>query len=453
MVTDRSSLDASARAGVAPTDTRYTVVDGSHVAYQELGSGPPVVLVADWFGHLDGMWDWPPYAHMLRMLAMFSRLILFDKRGVGLSDPLPTLGLPGVTEWMEDVNAVMDAVGVETATLMGVGAGGPMCLSVAAAYPQRVDRLVLVNSYARLLRAPDYPAGYPGHLRDRVLAQSYTDDTPARVLRGADDDDFVRWWQRYQRMAVSPSTAAAMREMIFEVDVRPLLATIRVPTLVLHRVDDEWVRIAHGRFLADHIEGATLVELDGGEDLFFHGDVTPLIDAVGSFVTGGRVEQPATRRLVTILFTDVVGSTELAASVGDQQWRVLLDQHDTIVNRHIARCNGRYVNGTGDGLLAVFDGPGQAIRCAAAMRDELRSIGLSVRTGIHAGEVEMRNDDIGGIAVHIAARVMDLGAADQIVVSRTIRDLVTGSGFVFVPQGSHVLKGVPDQWEIYEVAI
>lgn len=452
-MTDRASLDAPTRVGIAPAETRYTVVDGSHVAYQELGTGPPVLLVADWFGHLDGMWDWPPYAHMLRRLATFSRLIMFDKRGVGLSDPLPTLGLPGIGEWMEDVNAVMDAVGVESATLMGVGAGGPMCLSVAAAHPERVDRLVLVNSYARLLRAPDYPAGYPEHLRDRVLAKSYTDDSPARVLRGADDNDFVRWWQRYQRMAVSPSTAAAMRAMIFEVDVRSVLAAIRVPTLVLHRVDDEWVRIDHGRFLADHIEGASLVELDGSEDLFFHGDISDLLDAVGGFVTGSRVPQPATRALVTILFTDVVGSTQLAASLGDQQWRVLLDQHDAIVDRQIIRCNGRYVNGTGDGLLAVFDGPGQAIRCAAAMRDELRSIGLAVRTGIHAGEVEMRSDDIGGIAVHIAARVMTLADPDQILVSRTIRDLVTGSGFVFVPRGSHVLKGVPDVWDLYEVEI
>lgn len=452
-MTDRSPLDAPARIGIAPAETNYAVVDGSHVAYQVIGSGPPMVLVADWFGHLDGMWDWPPYAHLLRMLATFSRLILFDKRGVGLSDPLPTLDLPGVSEWMEDVNAVMDAVGVESATLMGVGAGGPMCLSVAAASPQRVDRLVLVNSYARLLRAPDYPAGYPERLRDRVLARSYTDDTPARVLRGADDEDFVRWWQRYQRMAVSPSTAAAMREMIFEVDVRPVLASIHVPTVVLHRVDDEWVRCAHGRFLADHIEGATLVELSGGEDLFFHGDTTELIEAVSDFVAGSRVPQPATRRLVTMLFTDVVGSTELASTVGDQQWRVLLDQHDSIVHRHIERCNGRYVNGTGDGLLAIFDSPGQAIRCAASMRDALRSIGLAVRTGIHAGEVEMRGDDIGGIAVHIAARVMTLGTAHQIVVSRTIRDLVTGSGFVFEAKGSHELKGVADLWDIYEVKI
>lgn len=440
----------------APTplpDTTYAQLNGSHIAYTVTGRGPPLVLVADWFGHIDGMWDWPPYAHALRRLASFCTLIVFDKRGVGLSDPLPMLALPGLEEWMEDVAAVLDAADVASAALMGVGAGGSMCMSFAAARPERVDRLVLVNSYARLLRADDYPAGYPERLRDAVLARAYTDDGAARVLRGAEDADFARWWKRYQRLAVSPSTAAAMRSMMFDVDVRGVLSSVRVPTHVVHRTGDEWIRIDHGRYLADHIEGATFTELDGSEDLFFQGDVDALMDHVESFVTGERRQTPPDRVLATVLFTDLVGSTDLAAQLGDKRWRVLLDDHDAIVDRYITQSNGRLVRTTGDGMIALFDGPGRAIRCAAGLRNELRSLGLRVRTGIHAGEIELRNDDVGGIAVHIAARVMGLADAGQILVSRTVRDLVTGSGFVFIPRGTHDLRGVPNAWEIYEAAV
>lgn len=446
-------VDSSTGLTNGPTETNYARVGGAYVAYQVLGSGRPLVLVADWFGNLDAVWEWPPYAHALRRLASFSRLILFDKRGVGLSDPLATLALPGLEDWLDDVNGVMDTVGVPSATLMGVGSGGPLCLHVAAAYPGRVDRLVLVNSYARLLRADDYSPGYPLRLRDRILAMAYTEETPARILRGAEDDDFIRWWKRYQRQSVSPSTAAAMRSMMFDVDVRSVLSSVRAPTLILHRSDDEWIRVDHGRYLADHIAGSTFLELDGGEDLFFHGNVDQVLDAIGAFVTGMHTQPTGDRVLATILFSDLVGSTDLAADLGDQRWRVLLDDHDAIVARHIAQAKGRLVKTTGDGVVALFDGPGRAIRCAAAMRDELRSIGLRIRSGIHAGEIELRNADIGGIAVHIAARVMGIGGADQILVSRTVRDLVTGSGFVFIAHGTHVLKGVPDEWDLYEVAI
>ncbi|MEY2445733.1 MAG: hypothetical protein QOE00_2313, partial [Ilumatobacteraceae bacterium] len=409
----------------------------AYVAYQVLGSGPPLVLVADWFGNLDAVWEWPPYAHALRRLASFCRLIMFDKRGVGLSDPLPTLALPALEEWMDDVNGVMDAIGVPSATLMGVGSGGPLCLHVAAAHPGRVDRLVLVNSYARLMRADDYAPGYPERIRDRVLAMAYTEAAPARILRGAEDVDFIRWWQRYQRQSVSPSTAASMRSMMFDVDVRSVLPSVRAPTLILHRTDDEWVRVDHGRYLADHIADSTFAELDGGEDLFFHGNVDEVLDAIEAFVTGSRTQPTNDRVLATIMFSDLVGSTDIAAHLGDQRWRVLLDDHDAIVAKDIAQSKGRLVKTTGDGVVALFDGPGRAIRCAAAMRDELRSIGLRSRSGIHAGEIELRNDDIGGIAVHIAARVMSIGGADQILVSRTVRDLVTGSGFAFIPHGTH----------------
>lgn len=434
-------------------ETSYAQVDGSHVAYQVFGAGPPLLLVADWFGHVDGMWDWPPYAHALRRLASFSTVIVFDKRGVGLSDPLPRLALPGLEEWMEDVGAVLDEAGLSNATVLAVGAGGPMCLTFAAAFPERVEQLILVNSYARLLRADDYPAGYPDRLRDVVLARAYTDDTAARTLGGVDDADFLRWWTRYQRQSVSPSTAAAMRSMMFDVDVRGVLGSVRVPTHILQRMDDEWIRADHGRYLADHIEGSTFVELEGSEDLFFQGDVEDLLGRVENLVTGEHHQAAPDRVLATILFTDLVGSTDLASRLGDQRWRVLLDDHDAIIERHIAQSNGRLIRTMGDGVIAVFDGPGRAIRCAAEMRDELRSIGLRVRTGIHAGEIELRRADVGGIAVHIAARVMGLAGEGQVFVSRTVRDLVTGSGFVFVARGTHQLKGVPNEWDIYEAAV
>lgn len=443
-------VDEARRITTEPPETHYVLFGASHIAYQTLGEGPPLVLIADWFGHVDAMWEWPPYAHALRRLASFSRLIVFDKRGVGLSDQLPNVALPGLTEWMQDVTAVMDAVGAPKATLVGVGAGGAMCMSVAAAHPERVERLVLVNAYARLLRADDYRPGYPLHLRDRVLTMAYTADGPARVLRGAEDAAFLRWWRRFQRQSVSPNTATAMRQMMFDTDVRSALDKICAPTLVVHREDDEWIRLDHGEYLAAHIPEAQLAVLPGGEDLFFHGDADGLIDEIEAFVTDGSGDSARERSLATMLFTDLIDSTGIASEVGDLRWRVLLDDHDAIVDRHVSQSGGRLVKSTGDGMLGVFPTPSAALRCAMSMRSELASIGLATRMGVHVGEIEIRNDDIGGIAVNTTARVMALGDAGEILVSRTVRDIVIGSRFRFEHRGTHLLKGVTEPWEIYE---
>ncbi|MDQ3468990.1 MAG: adenylate/guanylate cyclase domain-containing protein [Actinomycetota bacterium] len=434
--------------------TRYARSGDAYVAYQRDGSGPPLVLVADWFGHLDTRWEWPPYAGALRRLGSFSTLISFDKRGTGLSDPVPADRLPDLEHWMDDVRAVIDDVGAPHVDLMGVGAGAAMVLPFAATHPERVDRIVLVNAYGRLSRAPDYPAGFPPQLRDRILATAYTDPEAAAVLSGVDGTrQFFDWWLRYQRQSVSPGVAAVMRRMMFDVDVRSVLASIQAPTLVVHRRDDQWIRVDHGRYLAAHIPGAELVELDGDEDLFFQGDVDELLGTVEQFLRGVRRPVEAERVLATIMFTDLVGSTPLAAGLGDSRWRQLLDDHDDIVERTIAAHGGRKINTTGDGVLALFDGTARAIRAAAAIRDELGAIGLQVRAGVHVGEVERRRLDVGGIAVNIAARIMSEAAAGEVRVSRVVRDLVAGSGLVFMERGVTELKGVPGEFELFAAAV
>nr|MBA3606598.1 adenylate/guanylate cyclase domain-containing protein [Acidimicrobiia bacterium] len=372
----------------------------------------------------------------------------------GLSDPVPADRLPDLEHWMDDVRAVIDDVGAPHVDLMGVGAGATMVLPFAATHPERVDRIVLVNAYGRLSRAPDYPAGFPPQLRDRILATAYTDPEAAAVLSGVDGTrQFFDWWLRYQRQSVSPGVAAVMRRMMFDVDVRSVLASIQAPTLVVHRRDDQWIRVDHGRYLAAHIPGAELVELDGDEDLFFQGDVDELLGTVEQFLRGVRRPVEAERVLATIMFTDLVGSTPLAAGLGDSRWRQLLDDHDDIVERTITAHGGRKINTTGDGVLALFDGTARAIRAAAAIRDELGAIGLQVRAGVHVGEVERRRLDVGGIAVNIAARIMSEAAAGEVRVSRVVRDLVAGSGLVFMERGVTELKGVPGEFELFAAAV
>lgn len=434
-------------------ETRYARSGDVHVAYRIVGSGPPdTVLVADWFGNVELMWDDLALAHVLDRLASFSRLIVFDKRGVGLSDPVESSGLPTLEAWMADVGAVMDDVGSDQAVVVGVGAGGPMVMQFAASHPERVSALVLVNTYARLRRADDYPAGVPDPVRDQILEVPYVDERTVDTLAGASGDVARRrWWTRYQRQSVSPGTAAAMRSMMFEVDVRGVLGSIQASTLVLQRRDDPWIRIGHAHHLAAHIPGARLVVLPGDEDLFFLGDVDTLLDEVEQHVTGTPPSPRSDRALATVLFTDLVDSTAMAARLGDRRWSRLLDEHDAVVARALARHRGRKVNPTGDGVLVVFDGPGRAIRCGGAIRDELVGLGFEVRAGVHTGEVEVRGDDVGGIAVNIGARIAALAGAGEVLVSSTVRDLVAGSGIAFRDCGEHLLKGVPDPWRVFAV--
>jgi pimeloyl-ACP methyl ester carboxylesterase len=429
-------------------EARYARRGDTHIAYQRFGSGPPLLLVPDWFGHLDAMWEWPPFAHALRRLASFAEVVVFDKRGTGLSDPLPSFSMPGLEDWMDDVCAVLEDAAIQPASLVAVGAGGPMALQFAAMHPASVDRLVLVNSYARLLRAPDYPPGYPERVRDHILAEAYTSVRPAQVLAGSDDPAFLSWWLRFLRQSVSPSVAATMRRWLFEVDVRTTLPAVQCPTLVIHRIGDQWVRPDHGRHLAEHIADARLVELDGSADLFFQGDVDTLLDHVEEFLAGGVPQRRIERVLAAILFTDLVDSTALVARLGDRRWDLLMTDHDAIVMRQLAEHGGRHIKHTGDGTMALFDRPARAVRCATALARELTTLGLHIRAGVHAGEIDVRTDYVGGINVNIAARIMALGRADEVLVSRTVADLIAGSGVVLADWGRHVLKGVPGEWDV-----
>ena len=440
-------------AAPAPS-TRYARRGELHVAYQVAGTGPPLVLVADWFGHLDTRWEWPSYATALTRLASISQLISFDKRGTGLSDPVDTGRLPDLEDWMDDVRAVLDDVGVKRADVIGVGAGAAMVLLFAAVHPHRVQRIVLVNAYSRLRRADDYPAGFPPALVERILASSYIAPSEVAVLSGERANAAFRsWWLRYQRHAVSPGVAIAMRQMMFEIDVRSVLRSIQAPTLVLHRRHDEWIRVGHGRYLAEHIPGAELVELDGDEDLVDEGAAAELLGHDEQFRRGARRPPEIDRVLATVLFTDLVDSTRMTASLGDRRWGNMLDDHDSIIERAVQSHRGDLIKHTGDGVLAVFDGTARAIRCAAAIREGLGEIGLHVRAGIHAGEIERRRRDVGGITVNIASRIMSLAGNGEIRVSRVVRDLVAGSGLEFTECGLSTLKGVPGEFELFTAIV
>ncbi len=438
-------------------ETRYATRGNRHIAYQVSGSGAlDLVLVSTWFSHLEARWELPGFAHLLHRLGSFSRVIAFDKYGIGLSDPAPPGGLPPLEEWMDDVRAVMDAVGVERAAVLGAADGGMMAALFAATYPHRVSSLVLANASARSSEAPDYPLGIPLATQEALISlaeQSW--GGPALVVAAnpslADDPGSQELWARFLRLAASPSTAVEVLRNLFQLDVRAALPAIQAPTLVLHRRDNMTVPIENGRYLADHIEGARFVELPGADYGLGFGDVDGLVNEVEVFLTGSSGGGDPDRMLATVLFTDFVGSTAKAADMGDARWNELLTMHDLVTERQLARFQGTLVKTTGDGLVATFDGPARAIRAALAIRDALSSYGVEIRAGLHTGEIEKRRDDIGGLGVHIAARIMSLGEPGKVYVSRTVKDLVAGGGFSFTDKGSHDLKGVPEPWQLFAV--
>jgi class 3 adenylate cyclase len=435
-----------------PSPIRYARSGGGFVAYRVCGSGPlDVILIMDWFGHVGEMWDpASPLLPVLEQLASFGRLLTFDRRGVGLSDPVAIDHMPTLEEWMGDVGAVLDACEIERAAIIAKGSGGPMGLLFAASYPQRVTSLVLVNSYARLTASDDYPMGVSADDHEYLLRDNYPPRGSARLLAGGEiDEATVAWWDRYLRYSSPPGATRAMREMLLVVDVRSVLPSVRVPTLVVHRTNNPYIDVEHGRYLAEHIPGARLVELPGTSDLLFAGDSTDLLAEIEEFLTGTRPPVAADRVLATVLYTDLVGSTDRAAHVGDRAWRAVLDQHEATVRAQLRRFQGREVRTMGDGFLAVFDGPARAVRCAQAVQDGLTAIGLQVRAGLHTGEVELRDGDIGGIAVHIGARIASAAGAGEVLVSHTVKDLVVGSGITFDDRGMHTLKGVPGEWQLF----
>lgn len=435
-------------------ETKYARSGDVHIAHQVIGDAALDLVHVPGYQHLDVVWEWPFSSQLMQRLGSFSRLILFDKRGTGLSDPVPLTALPTLEEWMDDVRAVMDAVGSERAAIMAFFEGGPMAMLFAATYPERTSALVLVNSYARLPRAEGYPWGVPPEVLEAALETSRalwrTGSLASwQVPSRADDPDFRDWWARLERASASPGTFAAIARVNAQVDVRHVLPLIQAPTLVIHSRGNPWVRVGHGRYLAQNIAGARYVEVDSSDNVY-GSDQAPY-DDIEEFLTGVRPVPLQNRVLATVLFTDIVGSAKHASEVGDTRWRELLNSHHAIVRRESATSRGREVNTLGDGFLATFDGPARAIHCAHAILDRVRGLGLDVRAGLHTGECDLSGEDIGGIAVTIASRVADLAAPGEVLVSSTVKDLVAGSGIRFVERGAHELKGVPEQWRLYAV--
>jgi class 3 adenylate cyclase len=438
---------------VMQPETRYAKSDDVNIAYQVVGDGPrDLVLVPGWVSHLDLDWEEPRYAHFLRRLASFSRLIMFDKRGTGLSDRPG--GLPDLETRMDDVRAVMDTVGSERAALFGYSEGGPMCILFAATYPERTSALVVYGSYAKR-RDPDADYPWAASWKER---QAYADQVERDWGEEADlgtmapnaDDAMVRWWHARARASASPGAAKALVLMNSQIDVRSALSSIAVPTLVLHRTGDRDSRCDEGRYIAERISGARFVELEGDDHAPFV-DPDQIVDEVEQFLTGVRRGPESDRVLATVLFTDVVGSTERATELGDRAWRDLLERHHAVVRKELERFRGREVDTAGDGFLATFDGPARAIRCARAIRNGLRDVGLDVRAGLHTGECELLGDKVAGVAVHTGARVAAKAPAGEVLVSSTVKDLVAGSGIEFEERGTHVLKGIPGEWRLYAV--
>ena len=436
-------------------ETKYARSGDVNIAYQVVGKGPlDLIYVPGFVSNLETYWDEPRTAHFLERLASFSRLIWFDKRGTGLSDrsvPVPTL-----EQRMDDVRGVMDAVGSERATILGVSEGGPLSALFAATYPKRTTALVLCNSFARLAWAADYPWG---RTRDEFEARIsairsawgtgtfWASMTPSL----AKDDAYRAWCAMLERQGASPAAAEALFRMNYDIDARHVLAAITVPTLILPRTGDRSIPAEHGRYLAEHIASAKYVELPGDDHVPWAGATDVLVDEIEEFLTGMRRGPESDRVLTTVLFTDIVDATRKAVELGDHQWRALLEQHHAVVREHLRRFRGREIDTAGDGFLAAFDGPARAVQAAQAISNKVRLMGLDIRAGLHTGECEIAGSKLAGIAIHIGARVAALAGAGEVLVSNTVKDLVAGSGVMFEDRGTHILKGVPGEWRLYAV--
>jgi pimeloyl-ACP methyl ester carboxylesterase/class 3 adenylate cyclase len=439
--------------------TQYARSGDASIAYQVAGDGPiDLVLVLGFATHLELQWDWPPFARFFERIMSFSRLIVFDKRGTGLSDPVTEA--PTLEQRVDDVRAVMDAAGSERAVLFGISEGGPMSVLFAATHPERVSALVLHGAMGRTTAADDYPWATPAEAL-RESAAEFIAPYWGRQAEGMvelfapshlDDPEAVEFTARMERSAASPAMVQQIFEMFLDIDVRAVLPTIRVPTLVLHRRGDRVVNRRAGEQLAAAIPGARYVELPGIDHLPWAGASEPLLGEIEEFLTGARSTPEPDRVLATVMFTDIVGSTERAAELGDARWRDLLAAHQAALRRELTRFRGHEVKTLGDGCMATFDGPARAIQCGCAITEAARSLGLEVRVGLHAGEVELMDEDVGGIAVHIAARVGALAAAGEVLVSSTVKDLVAGSGIGFEDRGAAQLKGISDEWRLFAAA-
>ena len=433
--------------------TRYARSGNVSIAYQVVGDGPlDIVMVPGALSHVEFIWTDPAWARFYERYASFARLILFDKRGTGMSDR--DVGIASLEERRDDVRAVMDAAGCQRAALHGASEGGPMAALFAATYPDRTSALILYGTFPRVAAAADWPGLTPEEMELRIehAAANFGEGGDLEVFAPsvAGDPTIKAWWATLERMASSPSAARALAMMNFEIDVRSVLPAIQTPTLVLHRRGDRVIPLFVGEYLASHIPNSQLVVLEG-DDHAPYGDIEDWVGAVEEFLTGVRHEAPLDRVLATVVFTDIVGSTDLAARMGDAAWRLLLDRHDQAARQVAKRHSGRLVKTMGDGTLVTFDGPARAARFASELTQGAEGLGFRLRAGLHTGEVEVRGDDVGGLAVHIAARISALAGAGDVLASRTVKDLTAGSGLVFVDRGTHCLKGVPDEWQLYEV--
>lgn len=437
-------------------ETRYAHAGDVTIAYQVVGNGPDdLIYVPSWISNVEENWEEPTYARFLHRLASFSRLILFDKRGTGLSDRVS--GTPTLEQRMDDVQAVMDAAKTERATLFGSTEGAPMCALFAATYPERIRALIMYGAYAKRIRSPDYPWAPTMEERQRfydAVAKEWGGPAVLDLLAPSvqDDERFCHWWAGYLRRSASPRAALALTEMNTEIDIRKILPSIRVPTLVLHRAGDRLCAVDGGRFVAARIPGATFVELPGIDHLPFVGDIDALLDPIEEFFTGASPAVAIDRVLTTIMVIDMIDSTGHAIGLGDLRWRSSLETYRWLVRRELSHFHGDERTTSGDGFVATFDGPARAIRCAGAIVDAVQSLGVEVRVGLHTGECTLSGDELDGIAVHIAARVAGHAASSGIVVSSTVKDLVVGSNIEFIDRGRRMLKGLPGMWRLYAVA-
>ena len=437
----------------AVPETRYALSDGVSIAYQVVGEGPVDVVMVPGFGsHLEQAWELPRLAHYYHRLSSFSRLVLLDKRGTGLSDRVAPDDLPGIEQRMHDLKAVMDVVGLERVSLMGHSDGGPLAILFAATFPGRVENLVLINTYPKRVTSPDFsgalsPEVYDDFLQD--VTANWGRPIMVDALAPGADPEFHRWWAASLRASMSPASARAMVAMNRAIDVREALSAIHVPTLVIHRTGDPVNPLEGAIYLAEHIEGARLLELPGVDHFPWMGDSEAILRAIEEFTTGSRSGGASNQVLASILFTDIVSSTERAAELGDREWTSLLKTHDGIVAAEVSRHGGREVKHTGDGSLNVFEGPARAARCWMSIAHRLVDIGVSIRGGLHTSEVEVVDGDVRGLGVHIASRLMGLAAPGELIVSSVVRDLSVGSGLEFSERGSYELKGVPGEWGVF----
>jgi len=428
--------------------TQYAKSGDVRIAYQVVGDGPfDLVFVPGFISNLDAAWEEPYRARVWTRLAAFARLIMFDKRGTGLSDR--AVGVPTLEERMDDVRAVMDAVGSQQAALFGISEGGAMSVLFAATYPERTRALVLYGTYGHFSSWVVPPDKIDAAL-DRMEKNWGTGDSIHLFAPSvASDETYKLSWARFERLGASPSAVVALMRMNSEIDIRPILPSIRVPTFIVHRQGDVRVNVEAGRFMARQIPNAKYLELPGSDHALWTGETERILDAVEEFLTGSRSEIESDRVLATVLFTDIVNSTKRAETIGDRAWHDVLDRHNALVRREISRHRGHEVRTMGDGFLATFDGPARSIRCALAINEGVEALGLQVRAGLHTGEVEMADDDLSGIAVHIAARVATMAKPGQVLVSNTVRDLVAGSNIRFHDEGSHSLKGLTESVRLF----